>query len=151
MKKFQFSLTALEKVRKKQEDEALFAYSQTLRLLQDEHNKKKFLSEGLSRSLSRREAFGVKPVTVSAFKGEDDFIEGNKHRILLQERQIERATIRVNRALDVYLEARKRRRMVDKLREKAFTNYKIDTRKDERKKQDDVYVMNSSRKKEEVT
>jgi flagellar export protein FliJ len=142
MKKFQFALETVRKVRKAQEQEALLALSQARQKMQAEIQAKNSLVFGLSAALMRREELAKNNATsASAFELEHLFIEGQKTRITHAELRINRAQRGVDQAMRKLTEARKKTEMMEKLREKALSDYRVQRNRYERVQADDLNVM----------
>lgn len=150
MRKFRFKFEAVSRVRTQKEQEALRLVGEAQRLLNAEIGRKDALSSSLQNSLSRRESLGSVPVTSLAFKLEDDFIVGTKHRMLQADHAIQRARRHVERAMYGFLLARRDRKVVDRLREKAKAEYKREQSRREQRDLDDLYTMRARLREEEV-
>lgn len=142
MKKFQFALETVRKYRKTQEQEALIALSSARQKLQDEIQAKNSLVFALSAALVRRQELALKSgTTASAYALEHGFIEGQKIRIMHAELKINRAQRVVDKAMRKLIEARKQTEMMEKLREKAWSEYRALRNRFERTQADDLNVM----------
>ena len=142
MKKFQFALETVRKYRKTQEQEALIALSSARQKLQEEIQAKNSLVFALSAALVRRQEMALNAGTnASAYAVEHLFIEGQKTRITHAELRINRAQRGVDKAMRKLIEARKQTEMMEKLREKAWSDYKTQRNRFERTQADDLNVM----------
>ena len=148
MRKFHFKLEAVEKVRKSREQDALRELAAAQRVLQAEKEHKMELISSLQESLVRREEFAKESVTRVVYDTENDFISGTKIRIQQADQAIERAQRKVEKAMAYYLSCRQQRRMIEKLREKAYLAYREEVRLHELKQLDDLYVMHAHREEE---
>lgn len=141
MKKFEFKFAAVLRQRKVREEESLRALGRAQRAYQAElANKARLLAE-LENSLQRRENLGQVPISPLAFQLEDEFISGSKHWIRRADQVILRASKAVEKALRAYLTARRQTTMIERLREKAYEEYRRERAKYEQKQQDDLAVM----------
>lgn len=141
MRKFRFKLSAVEQVRKNKEREALTALSDAQRILQAEISRKIKLLQALDDSLNRREKLSLKEASSVDYRVEEDFITGNKIRIQSVDRSILRASKGVEKAMAHYLQCRKQRKMVDKLREKALEAHQDEQATRENRAMDDLSIM----------
>lgn len=141
MKRFQFKFAVVLQVRQRREDEALRYLASKQKIYQDEINKKAALLESLKMSLQRREALGAKPVGISEFHAEQDFIGGSKQRMVQADQAIFRANRIMDKAFQAYLVAKKQRKMIETLREKAEIEFKKERNKREEKEMNDLTVM----------
>lgn len=143
-KKFRFRFESVEKVRKLREDEALRALAAAQRAFQDAVSRRARLGERLRLSLERRESLGGasgQAIATAPFRLENDFIAGTKQRIIQAEQGILRARRGVEKALKVYLNARRQTKVIETLREKDYAEYRKAMAKKEQKDLDDLYVM----------
>jgi len=150
MKKFQFKFETVEKVRKTREDEALRLLAQAQRVFQQARNHKERLVNDLNEALLRRELLAKEVVTVVAFFVEEDFITGTKQRIVYADQAILRAKRGVEKAIRFYLYARRQTRTIEILREKAYEEYKQQTKRQEQKEINDLHVMRARLNSEEA-
>lgn len=141
MKRFQFKLEALLTIRERQVQEAMRILAETQRNLMNEVERRNTLQNELKNAAARREMLAEKITTIQEYKIEDLLIQGNRRRIEFAERAIIRAKKWMNQAMSQYLAARQRKTIIDKLKEKAKEQYKIESRKQEQKQLDDIYVM----------
>lgn len=142
MKKFQFALETVRKFRKTQEQEALIALSHARQKLQEEIQAKNSLVFALSAALVRRQELALNAgANASAYAVEHLFIEGQKTRINHAELRINRAQRGVDKAMRKLIEARKQTEMMEKLREKAWADFKNQRNRYERSQADDLNVM----------
>ena len=141
MKKFKFKFTAVEKVRKSHEDEALRVLAVAQQAFNAAKEHRNSLEKEMVTSLIRREGLGKESVGIVVFQLENDFIKGTKVRILQAENAIKKASRGVEKALRGYLHARRQMKMIEVLREKALADFKREAAKKEQKDLDDLYVM----------
>ncbi len=142
MPNFKFKLESVLNQRKKREETALIAFGSAQRALQAAKDHKISLQNSLEQALFRREGLGTQETAgIHSFQLETDFIQGTKHRILQSDQGIARAQKGVEKAMRVYLAARRHTRSIELLREKALEDYKRERAKLEQKRLDDLLVM----------
>jgi flagellar export protein FliJ len=141
MKRFKFQFAAVLKIRKTREEESLRVLAQTQRQHQQELQRKSKLVSELNDALIRRESLGIEAIGIDAFQLEESFIVGTKQRIVQQDQALVRASRNVEKALRVYLTARRQTRAIEILREKQFLEFKKSLAKQEQKDLDDLSVM----------
>lgn len=148
MKKFNFKFETVLKQRKMREEEALRVFGKAQRDLQTQKDELVALRESLEGALVRRESLGSQAVAVHEFQLEENFIRGIKIRISKVELAIQRVSKSVEKALRVYLQARKQSRAIEILREKAYQEYRQERVKYEQKILDDITVMRAGMKED---
>lgn len=154
MRKFDFKLKSVEKVRKSRENDALKVLADAQRALSAAKEIKLALLRDLENALIKREGLGREepegePVTQADFKIMDDFILGTKQRIERADHSIQKAERGVEKALRAYLFARRQTRMMEMLREKEYLKYRKERARLEGRNQDDLYIMRFRMDKEE--
>ncbi len=149
MKKFQFRLATLERVRRNQELACMRLLAEAQQKLIAGKEIKFKLVETLNQSLIRRENLGNEPIPSSVFKVENDFIVGLKQRIIQADQAILRATRAVEKSLRTFLQARRQTRTLEILREKEHAEFKKDLIKQENKKLDELYTTRFRLQQEE--
>jgi len=144
MRKFRFRFAAVEKVRKIREDEALRALGQAQKQVQIAQEKKMQLESEVMNASLRRERLGVEgAVSASLFALENDYITGNRQRIIWQEQAILRAKRGAEKALRAYLLARRHTHVIERLKERDLEQFKKERAKQEQKNLDDITSMRS--------
>lgn len=139
-KRFRFRLEAVERVRKTKEQEALRGLALAQAKYQDALNAKRKILEDNDRALARREALAVVPQPVLAYQMENEFIAGNRVRIVQSDQAIFRARKFVEKALREVIAAKRAVRAIEILREKAYEEFKTALRKREQKQLEEVYA-----------
>lgn len=147
-RKFRFKLESVEKVRRSKEQEFMRALAVAQSRYHQALNFKMQLLSSLEKSLIRREELANSAQSILAYQVENEFISGTKQRIMQADQFILKAKKNVEKALKEYLAARRQTRAIEVLREKAFEEFKIESRKREQKELDDLYVMRSRFSKE---
>ena len=139
-KKFRFRLEAVEKVRRAKEQETLRVLAAAQIKYQEALNHKQRLMEETHAALLRRENLATTSQPVLAYQLENEFINGNKMRILQADQAIFRVRKTVEKALKEVILAKRAVKALEKLREKAYAEYKTEVRKYEQKQTEELYV-----------
>lgn len=147
MKKFKFKFESVEKVRKMRENEALRYLADAQKKLQEAKDHKLRLQRDLLQARMRLEMMGQQPTTPIHFQIEGEYVEGTKHRIMLQDQAIFRAQKGVEKALRNYIVTRRKTRMIEVIREKHHAEFKKALRKHEEKEMAEMYVMRANMEK----
>jgi flagellar export protein FliJ len=131
------------------ENEALRNLAEAQKKLQSEIQVKKDFQDQLEQSLLDRERLGTTPTPASGFQFLQNFIIGTKQRIIRADQAILRANRGVDKAMRMYLHAKKLTRMIENLKDKAFSEFKLQLKKAEQKEQDELTVMRSRLRSDE--
>ena len=150
MKKFRFRLASVLEIRKKRQQDALVGLAAAQKAYQDAVARKRDLLDGIAKAFARKEALGQGVTPALGFQLEQDFIIGNRHRIVQAEQGIMRATRGVEKALRVYLFARKQTRMIEVLEEKEIADYRRERARDEQKKLDELVTMRARFRQDQI-
>lgn len=151
MKRFKFRFAAILKLRKSREEDALRALGAAQTAYQAEVQKKSELISAQNAALLRREMLGSEPTKILAFQIEADFISGNKQRIVSADRDIHRASRRVEKALRAYLFARRQTKMMELIYDKENVEFRRQQAKREQRFLDDLVVMRERLKEKEAS
>lgn len=149
MRKFQFKFEVILKQRKSHEELALRQLGAAQQNYQAAVREKNVLQEDLKKSLIRRESLGSESIGISAFKTEQDFITGLKHRIIRAEQGVTRSMRGVEKALRYYLQTRRQTQVMERLKEKHYLQFKQERARKEAKELDEMSVMREHLKTEE--
>ncbi len=142
MRKFRFRFSAVERVRKIREDEALRAFGLAQRNLAGAEARKGELQQELAAAMLRFERLGSGiAVPASLFAVETDLVVGHRQRLIQQEQAISRARRGVEKAFRAYIIARRHTRVIEKLRERDLEDFKRDVSKRDQKVIDDQVSM----------
>ena len=141
MKRFSFRLKVVEKLRERHEQEALQLLADAQRALQAEIFTKNRLILEMKNAYERREKLATATVLANQYYLEDAFIVGNQHRINRADHAIEHCKKKVEKRMRDYLNAKRKRSAITKLKEKEKQNYKKEVAKHEQKQLDDLTVM----------
>ncbi len=147
MKKFRFNLEPVERVRKMKERDALRRLSESQRGFVAAVAAKEEIKKTREEALIRREELGKVAIGIHAFVTETHFITGLKQRMIQADQAIVRAQRQVEKSLRSYLHARRDLQAIEKLREKAYENFKMELRKAEAREMDDQQIMRSGYKR----
>jgi flagellar FliJ protein len=145
MKKFQFRLEALEKHRKMQEQERQVWLAKCLAGLRA--TEERLFDLDKREVQARRDFSGLgspgskESASPAKFWMLDQFIQGQKKRRLEIQQELQFQEQEVANAYREFLAARQQRKIMEKLREKRFEQFKEESRKIENRKQDEQYVM----------
>lgn len=139
-KKFRFRLETVEKVRRATEQEMLRALASAQSKYQEALRAKQTLMEETEAALVRRESLAGISQPVLAYQLENEFITGNKQRMIQADQAIFRARKFVEKALREVLVAKRALKAIEMLREKAFAEFKIEVNKKEQKDLEELYV-----------
>jgi flagellar export protein FliJ len=144
-KRFRFRLEAVERVRHAKEQEALRALAAAQTKYHEALDVKRQIFEENDRALIRREALAATAQPILAYQIENEFISGNRQRIVQADQAIFRARKFVEKALREVILAKRALRAIELLREKAYAEYKTALRKREQKEMEEVYVSRWNR------
>jgi len=142
MKKFRFRFSAVERVRKIREDEALRAFGLAQRALAAAEARKIELQQELGAAMIRFERMGNQvSVPASFFAVENSLVVGHRQRLVQQEQAITRARRGVEKALRGYILARRQTRIIERLKERDLEEFKRQRAKRDQKTIDDQVSM----------
>lgn len=139
-RKFKFRLEAVERVRRAKEQDALRALAYAQARYQETLQIKHRLMVETETALARREALAKTAQPVLSYQLENEFITGNKQRILQSDQAITRARKFVEKALREVITAKRALKGIELLREKAFLEFKTALRKKEQKDLEEIYT-----------
>lgn len=154
MRKFQFRLQVVERHRKLKEQEKQVWLAKCLERLRI--TEAKLLELDMKEVQARREFSGLGSpssrdvASPAKFWLLDQFIQGQKVRRMDLKQMIEIQEQEVAQAYRDFLQARQKWKIMEKLREKRFKQFKEEAQKHEMRNQDEQYVMRDRLKKEEA-
>jgi flagellar FliJ protein len=152
MKKFKFKLASVLDIRKKKEQDALVSLAAAQKAYQDALERKQNLIRANGTAFDRRQVLSNQGGPALGFQLEQNFIEGNKKRILQSEQAISRCARGVEKALRVYLFARKQTKMIEVLEENERKNFTQEQKRKEQKQLEELVTMRARfSQNEEVT
>jgi len=104
----------------------------------------------LADSFTRREELAANSSEVSTLITEDHFIEGQKVRLLAQDRTIFKAQKKMQKALEIYKRERQKLKTIEKVRERDLEEFKKARNKYEQAQIEDLMVMRARFRDEET-
>jgi len=141
MAKFKFQLEAVEKVRTQKEQKMLEELAVSQRAYQAKIDEKKNLLNKKQEAFIQSNELVSKDASINDIRILDEYIVGLKQQIIRADQAIVRSRRFVDQAMRHYLAARRELKMVDKLKEHAFEEFKIEQNRDEQKQLDDLITM----------
>lgn len=143
MARFQFQLQAVEKVRTQKEQKMLEELSISQQKYQEKISKKKQLLNKKLESFTHKNELVSRDASINEIRLIEEYITGLKQNIIRADQEIIRARRFLDQAMRQYIHARRERMMIDRLKEKAMTEFKVEQNRLEQKKLDDLITMRS--------
>ena len=141
MAKFKFKLETVEKVRVGKEQKMLEELSLCQRVYQEKISaKKELLAKKQNTFLSKNELVS-RDASINDIRLLEDYITGLKQHILRADQAIIRSRRFLDQAMKNYIFARRERMMIDRLKEKALEEFKIEEARLSQKRLDDLITM----------
>ncbi len=141
MAKFKFPLETVEKVRVQKEEKLLkelslcqATYQEKIQAKKDLLNKKQTAFESKNEMMSR-------DASINEIRLLEEYISGIKAHIVRADQAIIRSRRFLDQAMRAYILARRERMMIDRLKEKALEEYKIEESRIAQKNLDDLITM----------
>ena len=144
MKRFKFRLEAVEKVRKRNEEEAMRVLADARRRLGELLSQGEKLTSALDAAAARKQALTKNISNSAQFAIEEDFIAGTKLRIAQLAQSVSRAQRGVEKATRFFLHARRQLHVITTLKERELDAFKREQSKREQKEIDDMVVMRAN-------
>lgn len=141
MAKFKFHLESVEKIRIQKEQQMLEELSESQRVYQAKIADKKLLLQRKHGAFEQKNEMASRDASINEIRLQEDFITGLKARIIKADQAILRARRFLEQAMRHYIQARKERMMMDRLKEKALEEFKKEQARIEQKKLDDLITM----------
>jgi len=141
MAKFQFKLKTVEEFRTKKEQKMLEELSVSQRNYQQKINEKKVLLTKKQESFARKNELLSRDASINDIRILEEYIVGLKHQIVRADQAIIRSRRFLEQDMKKYIQARRERMMVDRLKEKALEEFKIEQSRLEQKQLDDLITM----------
>ncbi len=141
MKKFKFSLEAVEKVRIQKEQDALSELARVQAVYQQKINEKSALVEKKRLGMELSRLVSGKQTTIEAYRIQELHLQGLNLQILRSDQAIVRTRRFLDQALRNVIKSRRELRMIEKLKEKAIEEYKQERSKKDQKDLDDLISM----------
>ena len=141
MAKFNFQLQTVEKVRVQKEQKMLEELSVSQGKYQEKIANKKSLLNKKQDSFVRKNELASRDASINEIRLIEDYIVGLKSNIIKADQEIIRARRFLEQAMRQYIHARRERMMIDRLKEKAMTEFKVEQSRLEQKQLDDLITM----------
>ncbi len=141
MAKFQFQLQTVEKVRIQKEQKMLEELSIYQGKYQEKIQNKKILLSKKQDSFIKKNELVSRDASINEIRIQEDYITGLKQHIIRADQEIIRARRFLEQAMRHYIHARRERMMLDRLKEKAQAEFKIEQSRLEQKQLDDLITM----------
>ncbi len=147
MAKFIFKMQNILEIKRKLEDQAKSVYADALAVLDREQNKLKLLETKKDEYERRLTQMMSDVLELEKIKFNEDAIEIIKYRMQEQMVVIRDAQMKVERARQALNDAIVERKTYEKLREKAFEEFKIELNAQEQKEVDELvsYTFGTSK------
>jgi flagellar FliJ protein len=141
MAKFKFKLETVEKVRLGKEQKMLEELSLSQGAYQEKISvKKELLAKKQASFLSKNELVS-RDASINDIRLLEDYITGLKQHVLRADQAIIRSRRFLDQAMRNYIFARRERMMIDRLKEKALEEFKIEESRLSQKRLDDLITM----------
>lgn len=141
MAKFQFQLQTVEKVRIQKEQKMLEELSISQGKYQEKIANKKALLAKKQDSFLKKNELVSRDANINDIRLQEEYIVGIKQHIIRADQEIIRARRFLEQAMRKYIHARRERMMIDRLKEKALAEFKIEQNRLEQKQLDDLITM----------
>jgi flagellar FliJ protein len=141
MAKFKFHLEAVEKVRLQKEQKMLEELSLCQRAYQEKIQVKKDLLSRRQAAFARKNELCSGTTPLIEIRLCEDYITGIKQQIVRADQAIVRSRRFLDQAMKQYIHARRERMMIDRLKEKAMEEFKLQQNRLEQKQLDDLITM----------
>ena len=141
MAKFKFQLETVEKVRIQKEQKMLEEMSASQRVYQEKIAAKKALLEKKQKSFVNKNEMISRDANINEVRLIEDYITGLNQSLIRADQAIIRARRFLEQAMRHYVLARRERMMIDRLKEKALEEFKIEQSRLEQKQLDDLITM----------
>jgi flagellar FliJ protein len=141
MAKFRFELQTVEKVRQQKEQKMLEELSSSQRNYQDKINAKKALLTKKQEAFVSKNEMLSRDAAINDIRLIEEYISGLKHQLVRADQAIIRSRRFLEQDMKKYIHARRERMMIDKLKEKALEEFKIEQARIEQRQLDDLITM----------
>lgn len=142
MQKFQFRLETLLKYRRLQEEQAQVKFAQaTQKLLAEQAILNDLQAKLEANHLLMRQKQQESSLTVEQFLIIQRYEERLKDRIAIQAQEVKKAEVQRDRCLEILTGCMKKRKLVEKLKERRWTQYQAETLQEEQKYLDEIGVQ----------
>lgn len=143
MAKFKFQLETVEKVRIQKEQKMLEELSHAQKAYQEKIAAKRALLEKKQKMFLQKNELMSRDANINEIRLIEDYIVGLKQQIIRADQAIIRSRRFLDQAMRHYIVARRERMMIDRLKEKALEEFKIEQSRLEQKQLDDLITMRS--------
>ena len=150
MAKFIFKMENILEVKRKLEDQAKSVYANALVVLDEEQKKLFQLKEQKEGYKERLTSMMTASLNIDQIRTLEDAIEVMKYRIHEQMVRVQDAEIKAERARQALQDAVVERKTYEKLKEKAFEEFKLEINAQEKKEVDELVSYTFSKSTEEV-
>jgi flagellar FliJ protein len=141
MAKFTFKLDAVEKFKIQKEQKMLEELGISQRNYQKKIAEKKELLAKKQESFVKKNELLSRDASINEIRLQEEYIIGLKQQIIRADQAIIRSRRFLDQDMRKYIAARKERMMIDRLKEKAFEEFKWEQSRLEQKKLDDLITM----------
>jgi flagellar FliJ protein len=141
MAKFKFQLESVEKVRLQKEQKMLEILSESQRDYLAKIQAKRALLGKKQIAFERKNELVSRDASINEIRLSEDYITGLNSQIVKADQAIIRARRFLDQGMRNYILARKERMMIDRLKEKALEEFKLDQSRLEQRKLDDLITM----------
>ena len=147
-KSFNFSLKKVLKYRIDQEDLKASDLKKSKAALRLEKNRLKHLQTKKSNHLGETEDLinDEETISIERLKTSSDYLAQLNEKISNQDDKVEKSNQKVNQIRKELIETSKNRKILEKLREKHYTNYKEQSKKEERRIESEIALRRRKRK-----
>ena len=143
MAKFKFQLETVEKVRTQKEQKMLEELSLNQRAYQEKIASKRVLLDKKQNMFVQKNEMMSRDANINEIRLIEDYITGLKQQIIRADQAIIRSRRFLEQAMRHYILARRERMMIDRLKEKAQEEFKVEQARLEQKQLDDLITMRS--------
>ncbi len=141
MAKFKFHLEAVEKVRTQKEQKMLEELSLCQRVYQEKIRVKRDLLTKKQDTFASKNELVSRDSSINEIRLLEDYIDGLKHQLIRADQAIVRSRRFLDQAMRNYILARRERMMIDRLKEKALEEFKLEQSRLQQKNLDDLITM----------
>ena len=141
MAKFKFQLETVEKVRIQKEQKMLEEMSVSQRNYQEKIAQKRALLDKKQTAFVQKNELMSRDASVNEVRLIEEFITGLNQNIVRADQAIIRSRRFLEQAMRHYVVARRERMMIDRLKEKAMDDFKVEQSRLEAKQLDDLITM----------
>lgn len=150
MAKFIFKMENILEVKRKLEDQAKSAYASALAVLDEEQQRLACLEQQRESYKEKLTSMMVASLDIDQIRTLEDAVEVMKYRIREQMVRVQDAQIKAERARQALQAAMVERKTYEKLKEKAFEEFKLELNAQEKKEVDELVSYTFSKSTEEV-